>query len=189
MVVVCARPCCDIGTCGCWCFYPTCCPLTVWDRVCETCADGDTTMVYQKACSGSFTADMKILNPCCGGTINCIGVFLAVATCGGAACFAPRVQCTNGTFVCLYCNSAWVENCVCQTYTCNPSTCSAWTWADLDTVALGFATCLSCCKWCALVTQAYMAICYTSAGWAHSADGISSPTKVDGLTPVKVDGI
>lgn len=75
-----------------------------------------------------------------------------------------------------------------QTYTTNPATTNAYTWAEIDALQIGVALNTSSSTRTGGCTQVYVEVDYTPApaGWTGKLSGVSSPAKIAGVVRANI---
>jgi len=139
-----------------------------WDKIDETTADDSST--YLRTDKATYQRDLfAVANHTAGsGTINSITIYFRVTLGSGATEYRtgyakPSLK-TNGTVVdgtqVSANNNVWTNHS--ETWTTNPVTTVAWTWADIDNLEIGISLNSALADWqLADCTQVYVVITYT----------------------------
>ena len=147
-----------------------------WDKVDEVVADDDTTYLYHY--SESAKTDIYHLPAHSGnGVISSVVIYNRAKEGTGAAGYLRIMHKTHGT---LYespyaeLTTSWTT--FYTTLTTNPSTGSAWTWAEIDALQIGTKTWVGTEGYSVVVTQVYVEVNYTPA-----------EVELAGALPIKMD--
>ena len=132
-----------------------------WDKVDEASTDEDTT--YLRGYNATYDRDLYALpnHTTETGRIDSVTIYFRIrCSSGTATAYAEPSQksgttITDGTEQSQY-GSNWVTES--QTYTTNPATGNAYTWAEIDALQIGVRLQSSSTAWC---TQVYAEVNYT----------------------------
>ena len=152
-----------------------------YDKVDEVTADNASTTVYTE--NTVYERDLYALPAHSDyGVISNIAISfrgMCISTTSGKIKAALRINSTtyDGTEKSFASNNTWET--FSQTYTTNPNSSNAWTWANIDDLEIGVSL-KGDSKAQTFCTQVYVTVTYTKQ-WTGTINGITNPAAICGV--------
>ena len=141
-----------------------------WDKVSESVADDYTTYVAMSTTINTYQRDLYNLEPHTTetGVINSVTIYFRIGDgSSNGTCYAKPSQksggtVTDGTEVAYSIGTNFVFSTYSQTYTTNPATGNAYTWAEIDSLQVGISLKSAVSYKFSECTQIYVEVSYIS---------------------------